>query len=275
MQQNGYVNYFKKHLETSVPNEEMQEDFLVANDDDSGDLSKTKFTIAENSGVTQNLQQFYTYVGGRNDKEKNKIDYATSYGESKLEPIVDIKENLHQANHNTKQNNYLEKNINSQEVFSKQSDRKIHERNNTHERRFECNVCYKTYSRLDRLNYHKNIHTGDRPFECKECKLKFFRSENLKIHERVHTGEKPFECKYCKKSFSHSSSLKKHERIHTGEKPFECKYCKKRFSEFTGIKNHERIHTGERPYECQYCERSFTRSTHKKSHEEKIHANEK
>ena len=79
--QGSDVNDFKKHLETSA-SEEAQKDFLVANDDDSDDFTKTKFTNntnAENSeDVSQILEQFYTYVDGLNNEEKEKINSALS-----------------------------------------------------------------------------------------------------------------------------------------------------------------------------------------------------
>ena len=61
-------------------------------------------------------------------------------------------------------------------------------------------------------------------FQCSICFKTFSTKQSLVKHERIHTGEKPFKCDICSKSFAWKDILTRHERIHTGERPFQCEF---------------------------------------------------
>ena len=65
---------------------------------------------------------------------------------------------------------------------------------------------------------------GKKKYTCETCNKTFSKLCNLKSHIRVHTGERPFTCTVCARSFSNVQDLVRHRRIHSGEKPFKVRY---------------------------------------------------
>ena len=87
----------------------------------------------------------------------------------------------------------------------------------TGEKRYECDVCEKSFADQYRLTRHKLSHTGEKPYECDICDNSYRHFHGLNIHKRTHTGEKPYECDVCKKCFSDRRSLTRHKVTLTGE----------------------------------------------------------
>jgi len=137
----------------------------------------------------------------------------------------------------------------------------------TWEKPFQCDVCYKKFTRKGNLDQHILIHTGEKPFECEVCNKRFRLKQGLDQHILIHTGEKPFECKVCNKRFRLKQGLDQHILVHTGKKPFECEVCNKRFRLKNTLDIHIRIHTGERPYKCKYCLKQFSQIPSRNYHE--------
>ncbi|CAK4034861.1 Early growth response 1 [Lecanosticta acicola] len=53
---------------------------------------------------------------------------------------------------------------------------------------FVCNVCQKTYGRIDHLARHFRSHTNEKPFRCVDCGKTFARADLLKRHATLHTS---------------------------------------------------------------------------------------
>lgn len=134
------------------------------------------------------------------------------------------------------------------------------------ERKHQCEVCGRAFSRSNTLITHKRIHTGDRPFPCDLCGRSFRQLGNLTRHKLTHAAVKPHACPKCNKCFSRTSNLNTHMRTHTNYKPFICDFCGKGFHQKVDMKIHRYTHTGEKPHKCSKCGRGFKQLTHLKYH---------
>eukprot|EP01084_Bolivina_argentea_P303939 524844_1 len=141
------------------------------------------------------------------------------------------------------------------------------------QRRYQCDLCHKSYKHLCNWRSHKKVHT-DEAFICVHCGKRFGRKANYKEHLRIHTGEAPYHCDVCHKKFKHHHSWKDHQRIHTGIQPYQCHICKKKFKVSHNLTVHLRIHTGEKPYECKICFKKFRQKSAINSHIKRNHYHE-
>jgi len=140
-------------------------------------------------------------------------------------------------------------------------------------KRFQCNVCYRSYSTKWNLKQHQRVHDESKAFKCTECSKVFSNKILLKSHMLIHTGEKPFECRGCGKRFNKKGNLKKHELVHTEERKFKCALCPhdKWFKDKDQLQKHMKYH--QKPtFECATCKQMFhTRALlnqHAKLHDE-------
>lgn len=141
--------------------------------------------------------------------------------------------------------------------FTKDSDRKIHERSHSGERPFKCVTCGKCYSSTGNLNQHAKQHDGERPFKCLICGQGFLRRSTLASHMNQHTGARPFSCDQCDKTFMTKRNLYAHRKWHAGTiKRYTCTICGKSFNH--GLQVHMRTHSGHKPYTCSECGMAFT-----------------
>ena len=110
-------------------------------------------------------------------------------------------------------------------------------------RPYVCDICPKSYARLQDLTRHKMRHSGLNPFVCNLCNKTFSNNSNLKRHILSHTSEKTFKCDVCPRSFFHLCELNIHKRKHTGETPYACDVCNKMFSWSSNLTKHKKICT--------------------------------
>ncbi|CAK9295401.1 unnamed protein product [Gordionus sp. m RMFG-2023] len=80
-------------------------------------------------------------------------------------------------------------------------------------KRHQCTMCNKAFSRLWLLKGHMRSHTGEKPYPCLKCSKSFADRSNLRAHLQTHYSVKQFECHMCSKSFALKSYLHKHKEI--------------------------------------------------------------
>ena len=145
-------------------------------------------------------------------------------------------------------------------------DLKKHMLVHTRETPYECNVCSKRFSKLERLKFHEGVHTFLK-VKCSFCDKKLRSQASLTQHERIHTGEKPYLCSHCEKSFNSSHTLKIHEKSHTESKIYPCKTCGKMFKSKQGFELHEKNHSTENQIKCNQCGKTFVSKAGLKVHQ--------
>ena len=124
-------------------------------------------------------------------------------------------------------------------IFNKQY---LNHYQNKKERRYHCNVCFKSFDRSSSLSNHRLIHNQTKSYKCKHCSMKFLRKSDLAKHIITHTGSKPYQCSICGKRFSQSSNMLTHQRRHSGIRPYSCLYCGKSFYRKVDVRRHTVIH---------------------------------
>ncbi|KAJ2372131.1 hypothetical protein IW150_004264 [Coemansia sp. RSA 2607] len=82
------------------------------------------------------------------------------------------------------------------------------------ERRFDCDVCHRSFARQYNLKTHRLTHfpnaQASRPFKCAFCPKAFTRKHDLQRHSVLHERKDKHTCASCNRGFPRKDALKKH-----------------------------------------------------------------
>ncbi|XP_024937987.1 zinc finger protein 3 isoform X13 [Cephus cinctus] len=149
--------------------------------------------------------------------------------------------------------------------FHNNSDYQSHNKVKHVAKEHACPSCGRSYREASLLRRHQRIHqpdyVPDKRFQCEICGKTFVLRKSLEMHLKSHTGEKRYKCDVCGKGLCTRSSLRDHIKLHTGQKPIVCDVCGRAFTKRSTMMVHRRTHTGERPYRCNVCNNSYTQRT--------------
>ncbi|XP_055710158.1 PR domain zinc finger protein 5-like [Phlebotomus papatasi] len=144
--------------------------------------------------------------------------------------------------------------VHCQENFPK--DELLHHITTEHSMKHYCEVCGKTFRRLQNFRNHQELHIQQQKlWICGTCGKTCLRKYDLKSHERVHSQERPYICEIesCRKTFAWLQSLRRHERLHAKRKAkFPCKLCSRLFTTRSALSDHLT-----RNHECNQCSDLF------------------
>uniref|UniRef100_A0A3Q2P976 Zinc finger protein 574 n=1 Tax=Fundulus heteroclitus TaxID=8078 RepID=A0A3Q2P976_FUNHE len=166
-----------------------------------------------------------------------------------------------------------------------------------------CELCYRTFSSVNRLKAHMRVHERG-THECPECGKVFKKAMSLQAHMRSHSGFARYLCVDCGSSFSTETTLIMHRKVHVAEPLHKCEMCYKTFSNMTKYLYHRRLHLSqdspggararekrrlqreeapgsqhaaadggeEAPFSCRSCSKSFPSQLLLAHHRSKSHA---
>ena len=92
---------------------------------------------------------------------------------------------------------------------------------------FTCEICRKGYSTINSKERHIRIVHGEvKKFECNVCGKTFGLKYELRSHIETNRKAKHQKCKFCTKKFSTFGRLSKHiTKIHKSHRKYKCDSC--------------------------------------------------
>ena len=128
-----------------------------------------------------------------------------------------------------------------------------------------CMVCGKYFKQLSHLNTHMLTHDNVKPHICTTCGKEFTQISHLKRHQTVHLESRPYICDICGRGFAYPSELRTHKEKHNSEKE-KCEECGEEFDTVKALKLHSVLHENREELICKYCGKVFRYPSQLKDH---------
>ena len=159
-------------------------------------------------------------------------------------------------------------------------------------KKYDCNLCERTFSRTDHVKRHKMQHqhspvekTCDenvksdttkkkKKFLCHLCPTQFTRALNVQYHlEEVHLKLRPHQCSICNQTFGQVGTLNRHKKLKHG-KGVNCNKNQKKENEINEKqkeKVNEKLDGQTRQLGCDSCNLTFPNHLEFQRHFVKVH----
>lgn len=126
---------------------------------------------------------------------------------------------------------------------------------------YHCEICNKTFTNLEHLNFHRSLHLHkSKALFCGLCKRWFDTEEfHMDHYYKTHSDKNylyhEYRCEICQKIFESQRFLNKHKMVHDFPN-FKCTFCQKGFESMNDLQEHEITH---KSYQCHICGKTLTR----------------
>nr|KAI8742239.1 Myoneurin [Biomphalaria glabrata] len=132
---------------------------------------------------------------------------------------------------------------------------------------FECDVCWKKFTRKAHLKRHLRIHDPEKPYKCSVCDYRGCERSDISKHMLIHQDPK-HACERCGKTFRHIKNKELHVKRHFGQRDYKCGVCDFFGYTFTDIRKHiERKHQDIKTLICDKCNKQFKSEAALKEHQ--------
>ncbi|XP_013103981.2 zinc finger protein 845 isoform X2 [Stomoxys calcitrans] len=137
------------------------------------------------------------------------------------------------------------------------------------EGKFRCDKCPKAFATKVNLNNHiRGVHVLKR-LECNICDRTFVRVEGLRVHMAAHTGNMAHACSFCPEAFACRPYYRRHMRIYH---PQEWKQMQNQTAQKESMKDYRReTRGGSMVYICKLCAMEYDKPRSMYNHLRRIH----
>ena len=158
---------------------------------------------------------------------------------------------------------------------------------NSNDKPYKCEKCFKTFSTKKYLQAHMSRH-GPRLNKCEHCEKSYVEKRDLQTHMfKIHgigkssatddnfngqDQKKEYSCTKCPKTFAELRYLRIHSRRHNDDnkagisKNFKCDRCSKSFSEKRYLQAHKARHEDLKKFKCEICGRNYAEKRNLQAH---------
>ncbi|KAG7255713.1 hypothetical protein CRUP_001671, partial [Coryphaenoides rupestris] len=101
-----------------------------------------------------------------------------------------------------------------------------------------------------------------RPYTCEVCSRSFKRLDQVTAHKIIHSEDKPYRCKLCGKEFAHRNVYKNHKKVThrgAGREGVDAMHMEQDDTTETPEERCVPATLGERTFKCDQCDATFKR----------------